>query len=756
MTSGFTRSLWAVALLVFAALLAAPLRAQETTARDALTLARQLLGYTGDLAIPPPFPIYKPGDGAQFWVSKSGGQAPTEIRATLAAAAPGVYLWVEDGLEYDADALNTFAQQLDFNMALVQIADNQGGIRVVPQSRAELALLRKLRLPDVDNDPRIYILFAANLSGNRPVIYNPINSVPAEYAPGGRSNQHEMLFVNTSAFPGVPFHDGVYSSVILRQFMITLATFNNPGQAPWLRDALINYMLLAVQERSLQAGDIQPYLAEPNTPLTRIAGAGSAGQEYGAGQLFIRYLRQRFGQGFFIQMYSEPGQGLDALSSALARNSLTDLVTGAPLTAEDVFADFVMANVLNSAIGDGRYVHELGAAQGQFAAATLLRDQFNFQLDDLAVTQLGTAYLGLTASQPVDFSVRFSGAESAALLPMPGGTDNHFYWSGTSINQHRTMTRAFDLAGVRGAALTFDAWHVLSDGWNYAYVQVSTDGGATWDILPASSTVSSNPYGLAYGPAFTGISNPEGTRPFPYLGVGLDTDGITITSVTDDGPVKDTEIVPGDVIAGFDGRPWPGRPNVIGYLANFEPGDTVTLYIQRGDEFFDVPVTLGIHPTRVFIPDPIWVGQRVDLSPYAGRSILLRFSSITAADYHDRGFAVDNIAIEALGFRDDAEAGVQGWTLNGWQQLSNQVSQRFLVQYALLDGQNLNNSRVERLLDPRANTTSGAWRFSLSPGQLLLLAISGANDDTDAVARFGLLVQSENAPATPTPRGSGT
>lgn len=748
------RPLW-VLMLVLVSVLASPLRAQDTTERDPLALARQLLGYTGAPAIPPPFPVYKPGDAAQFWVSKSGGQSPTEIRATLAAAAPGVYLWVEDGLVYDADALNNFAQTLDFNIALLQIADNQGGIRVVPQTRDDLRLLRMLRLPDVDNDPHLYILFAANLSGNRPVIYNPINSIPVEYAPGGSSNQHEMLIVNTSAFPGTPFHDGVYSSVLLRQFMITLATINNPDQSPWLRDALVNYMLLEVQERDLQTGDIQPFLAEPNTPLTRIAGTGSGGQEYGAGQLFVRYLRQRFGQGLFIQMFSEPGQGVDALSNALARNSLTDLVTGAPLTADDVFADFAIANVLNTAIGDGRYVHELGAAQGQFAAATLLRDQFNFQLDDLGVTQLGTAYLGLTTSQPVDFNLTFSGATSASLLPIPGEANNHFYWSGASINEQRTMTRAFDLTGVSNAVLTFDAWHVLNDGWNYAYVQVSTDGGATWDILPASSTNRNNPYGLAYGPGFTGISNPEGTRPFPYLGVGLDVDGITITEVADDGPVKDTEIVPGDVIAGFESTPWPGRPNVIGYLSNFEPGDTVTLYIQRGNEFLDVPVTLGIHPTRVFIPDPIWVEQRADLSAYAGQSILLRFSTITAADYLDRGFAVDNIAIEALGYSDDAESGVQGWTLNGWQQLSNQVSQRFLVQYALLDTEDLNNSRVERLLDPRSNTTNGTWDFSLAPGQLLMLAISGANDDTDAVARFGLLVQSDNAPATPAPSGSG-
>ena len=49
------------------------------------------------------------------------------------------------------------------------------------------------------------------------------------------------------------------------------------------------------------------------------------------------------------------------------------------------------------------------------------------------------------------------------------------------------------------------------------------------------------------------------------------------------------------------------------------------------------------------------------------RRILLRFEAVTLPGHEDQGFAIDNIAIPAINFSDDAEGTLNGWTVYGWQ-----------------------------------------------------------------------------------------
>ena len=49
-------------------------------------------------------------------------------------------------------------------------------------------------------------------------------------------------------------------------------------------------------------------------------------------------------------------------------------------------------------------------------------------------------------------------------------------------------------------------WYDLEEDYDYAYVEVSTDQGETWNILANGTTTNENPSGNSYGPAFTGVS----------------------------------------------------------------------------------------------------------------------------------------------------------------------------------------------------------------------------------------------------------
>lgn len=75
-----------------------------------------------------------------------------------------------------------------------------------------------------------------------------------------------------------------------------------------------------------------------------------------------------------------------------------------------------------------------------------------------------------------------------------------------------------------------------------------------------------------------------------------------------------------------------------------------------------------------------WLEERVDLSPYAGQQILLRFWYISDPGLNQPGWLIDDIAIPEIGFFDDAEQDDSGWTVDGFVRSSNDVPQSYVVQ----------------------------------------------------------------------------
>jgi len=83
--------------------------------------------------------------------------------------------------------------------------------------------------------------------------------------------------------------------------------------------------------------------------------------------------------------------------------------------------------------------------------------------------------------------------------------------------------------------------------------------------------------------------------------------------------------------------------------------------------------------------EPRWVDERVDLSAYAGKRVLLRFEYVTDEAVHRSGFAVDDIRVPELNFTDDAETN-QGWTVGGFVRTNNVVPQSYSVQVVEVSG----------------------------------------------------------------------
>ena len=730
-------------LVLVSMLLVNSAAAQDSATVDALTrdpraLAERYLSFTGDPPIPPLTPVYKVGDKTQFWVGKIGSSIPIRVDATLAADSPNVYLWVEDDVQLGPDTkLAQTALQLSQIVNAFRAHDNYRQTVNAPSIGALTDNTDLLPIPDVDNDPHLYILFAANLSEDRDAILNPIDSLPVAYAP--YSNQHEMLYVNTTPYPGTAASDPIYTSMLVRAIYRWIMNSNVPAQATWLTEALDWSLFFTIQQTPISADNLSAYLQTPDTPLIQPPTLTTQAATLGEQQLFLAYFLQRYGSDALVGLFLQSGKGTSALDSVLAQRSIIDPISGSPVTGRDAFADFVMTNGLNLAFGDGRYVERsLPLPQGQTASATALDP--GKDMGDLTVNQYGAQYFNYTNSgaQATTLSVSFKGSPTVARLPMPTDRDpaDKFYWSGRGADQDTTLTRAIDLSSAAKATLTFDAWYSLAPNWNYGYVSVSTDNGATWKALPAT-TSANNQYGTNYGAGFTGISNPAKPHPFPTLGVVIEGDGVTVNDVVPGGAAATGGVKAGDVIIGYDNKAWTGTPNVIGLLANYAPGDTLHLYIQRGSQKIDAPVVLGAHPTRVVEPSPIWLAQSVNLTPYAGKQILLRFEAVSLPGHEDQGFAVDNFAIPEIQWSDKADGDLAGWTLSGWQQVDNQVAQQWIVQ-AGTSGTQTAYPRVQKWIDADSATSTGQWRISLAPTESLTIAVSGVNEDTTERATFNL------------------
>ena len=80
----------------------------------------------------------------------------------------------------------------------------------------------------------------------------------------------------------------------------------------------------------------------------------------------------------------------------------------------------------------------------------------------------------------------------------------NFYYSGAGNNIDNMMYRSFDLAA--GSQLTAKVKYDIELDWDYAYVVVSTDNGASWTSVPTSLSTTTDPNGQNFGFGITGTS----------------------------------------------------------------------------------------------------------------------------------------------------------------------------------------------------------------------------------------------------------
>jgi immune inhibitor A len=83
---------------------------------------------------------------------------------------------------------------------------------------------------------------------------------------------------------------------------------------------------------------------------------------------------------------------------------------------------------------------------------------------------------------------------------------SYFYHSGSGNNLDNSMTRSVTLPAAGPITLSMQARYQIEDCWDYAYVEVSTDGGASFTSIQTSASTTDNEYGQNFGYGITGTS----------------------------------------------------------------------------------------------------------------------------------------------------------------------------------------------------------------------------------------------------------
>ena len=450
----------------------------EIPYRDRTDLARRLQGL--ESLAPVPLPVaWQVGDRSQFWITNSADDQTLSVEATLRTVGDSIYLWVQADVDIDPAVLQALADTFD--------EDIYPTVRELWGSEAN---------PGVDGDPRVYGLFAYGMGPSVAAYFTSANSYPQEVV--ATSNAREMFFFNLDTL-GTDFSADALAGTIAHEFQHMIRRNQDPNEVTWMDEGFSTFTELYTGYSLNTLGQAYSYLGRPETQLNTWSEDGPRLPHYGAAMMFVTYFYERYGEAALRALSADPTDGMESFDNILHQ-------LGEP-GADALFADWVLANfLLDPTLAEGQYGYQLLSGLSSPLPAEIVTT-YPYERSDLA-NQYSADYLVLTnldAQQQLDIQIQLP--EVVPLVPAEAYSGSWMWYSNRHDESDTTLTRAFDLREVSSATLNYRVWYHLEDLWDYGYVMVSTDDGATWTPLETPHTTTENPHDNAYGPGYTGVSN---------------------------------------------------------------------------------------------------------------------------------------------------------------------------------------------------------------------------------------------------------
>ena len=465
------------------------LLATDPPARDLAELAGRLKGIDVE-PIRPATPNV--GDIETFWYL-GGGQKTQQTSAELLSQSDNLNMWVETSAR---------VRERDLQEAVTTLED-----RIVLNNRAFFG-----QEAAFEGDNRINILHLKDIggSGGGTVVAGYFSS--ADFYPATAnefSNERKMLYISLSS---ADLGSDDYFQVVAHELQHMIHATVDRNETSWVNEGMAE---LASYVNGYNTVDsVDSFLELPDVQLNDWSEVGAAEglANYGASFLYSAYFLERFGDEAMQALVQQADNGFRGVANVF------ETLSGVGST-DAFFAEWVAANYLH---GIDRTESPYTYRNITFDPPVLQAQHAKFPVAEVGgVHQYGTDYIQIKSDQPIDFN--FTGSQQSRLLPTNPQNGDYFVSTFPADQSDMMLTRAFDFTDVAAdeITLTFATWYQIEQGWDYGYVLVSADNGATWQMLPSIYSTAADPHGNNYGVGLTGKSGLESDSVWTDVNVDL-------------------------------------------------------------------------------------------------------------------------------------------------------------------------------------------------------------------------------------------
>ena len=434
--------------------------------RDQVALAQRLRPHpdTSSTTTSQPPPDLSVGEEEDFWLIELRGPTAYQTTAVLRLISPRALWYVESGATVGDQALEAAARAFEE--------------QIYPQVTAAFGS------SSLGPGERITVLHAR--LGGAGGYFSSGDGLPVAVQPF--SNERPMLYLNVR---GPLVGSRSYLSILAHEFQHMVHDAADGNEESWVNEGLSEVATGVAGYPTPLSGRPLP---SPPVSLTAWPDApGSTLPHYLTSFLFFHYLTEHYGgTDNLARLLGQPEDGVVGVDSYLR-----DL--GLDATFLGVYRDWTVALLLGP---EGR-----GAYASSAIGTSLTPRQYLApgQQEAGILRPFAPTYVALDVAQGPS-TLRFQGDGSVPFIPVDAHSGDFCWWSNRGDSIHSTLRRTVDLRDVEAATLEFRLWHDIEEGWDYAYVTASPDGGSTWHVIAGDYTTEEDPVGNAFGPGYTGAT----------------------------------------------------------------------------------------------------------------------------------------------------------------------------------------------------------------------------------------------------------
>lgn len=438
---------------------------------------------------------YQIGDVARFIYGNKN------IEAVLMEISEHAYFWVDTDLNLDPTAVAKAADK--FEQSYYKPTTN---------------LFGSFWQPGIDNDPRFSILHASVGADDGELgRFSRYDEFPKSVFES--SNEQEIVYLNLE---DMTIGSDLYFGTLVHELQHLIQWHVDSNEALWVTEGLSQLAELNVDLYTSSPSD---YAQFPEIQLnTWLYDEPELYAHYSAAYLFMTYIWEQLGSKAIAELAASPANGMAGVNSVLIDYGVSSL--------SDFVGDWAAANYIDDINAGSAYYYSSFDFKRPKFAEVVRGVPFDIMSE---IEQFGVHYINLNALKGPT-TIRFAGDTVQPIINSTPASGEKMWFAPPMKEVNAQLTAAFDLSSLSQATLHYKIWYDLEPNFDYAYVSISTNNGADWDILSAdNSTVGE------FGPAYNGRSTS-----------GVVEDGWIEESISLDAYVGQIVLIRFEVITDFD------------------------------------------------------------------------------------------------------------------------------------------------------------------------------------------------------------